>query len=189
MVALTGTLNVPDGQFKLRLTAGIYRWKPIMSNSNFSSLFSSLDSAATELNQVSDSVNKTLETIETKLVSLNIGFDIWFPNPINRSDSQGGAGLRETSTEYGDVIGFSHADGRWCLAHKKLKWITGFYQGDEECIYTNEYRHGDISPLSKQSRELRIKAVEVMPEFLAHCIQEIREKSQKIVGVQSHLNV
>ena len=160
-----------------------------MTSPNLSSLFQSLDSSAAELNQISDAVNTSLETIEKKLNSLNIGFDIWHPTPVSRLDPQGGAGLRENTTEIVGHFGFSVVDGRWCLSFKKLRRVSGFFEGYEDQPFTNEYAEGQVATLLKQSREIRTNALEAMPEFLALVVEKIQEKARKLAEAKQQLGL
>lgn len=151
-----------------------------MTSLDLSRIFEELESSANELNNASETLNETLANVEQKLRRLNFGFEVWFEQPLFQSDSTGGIGLYEHSTDFIDVLGFASVDGKWSLAVKRMKRVSGFYQGDETCPYTNHYADGAPVSLLSQSRSIRMSAHEVIPDFLALVLERIREKAQKI---------
>src|SRR5690606_15682363 len=161
------------------LNARTKRWKP-MSHFDLKSIFSSLESSAATLNDASDAANKTLIDAESFLVGLNIGLESWYPTALETTDPIGGAGLRETSHHFADFLGFSRSEGKWCFVIKRMKFVSGFYHGDEECPYTNEYLETPPAPLLKHSRGLRIKALGVLPEFLSQISKQVQTKALEV---------
>ena len=160
-----------------------------MTSSNLSALFQSLDSSAAELNQISDAVNTSLETIEKKLISLNIGFDIWCPKTVSNRDLTGGAGLKEITKEIIGYFGFATVDGRWCLSYKQIRRESGFFEGYEDQPFANEYAEGQVATLMKQSREIRTNALEAMPEFLELVVEKIQDKARRIAEAKQQLGL
>jgi hypothetical protein len=160
-----------------------------MVSQNLSTLFQSLDSAATELNQISDSINTSLETVEKKLNSLNIGFDIWHPYPVSSRDLIGGASVKQITTEIVGYFGFATVDGRWCLAYKQIRRESGFFEGYEDQPFTNEYSEGQVATLMRQSREIRTNSLEAMPDFLALVVQRMQEKARKLAEAKQQLGL
>ena len=79
-------------------------------------------------------------------------------------------------------MGFSRINGNWVLAIKSIRHVSGFYQGDTDCPFTNEYVDNDPEPLLETSRELRLTALKVLPEFLSgynNLVQEINSELAK----------
>ena len=151
-----------------------------MTEVNLDSIFASLESSAEDLNAASDEANRVLADVEERLVGYNIGFETWYGVPLTCSDSEGGIGAFEKSEEVVDVLGFAQIDKAWCLAVKKIRRVSGFYQGDEDCPYTNEFLEAPAVPLLNQSRELRTRAATVLPDFLSYVAEEIRKKASEI---------
>lgn len=151
-----------------------------MSSLDLSRIFEELESSANELNAASEIVNETLSNVEQKLRRLNFGFEVWLERPLHQSDSTGGIGLHEKSTDFIDILGFAPVDGKWSLAVKRIKRVSGFYQGDEACPYTNEYADAAPALVINQSRNIRMSAHELLPDFLVLVLERIREKKQKI---------
>lgn len=151
-----------------------------MTEVTLDSIFSSLESSAKELNNASDVANQTLAEAEQRLVNSNIGIEVWYPKILTCTDSEGGVGAYEKSIDIIDVLGFARVEGKWCLAIKSIRRVSGFYQGDEDCPYTNEFIETPPSPLLKQSRTLRIKAVAALPGFIEHILKEVRSTIHEV---------
>ncbi|GKW34031.1 hypothetical protein PEC730217_28110 [Pectobacterium carotovorum subsp. carotovorum] len=137
-----------------------------MSNTNFENLFSALSDSASILNTHSDSCNKIIKDTQDRLVSLNIGLEYWLNNPIFRSDQKGDIGANDNSTEIIKRFGFSRLNGNWMLSVKTVRCVSGFYQGEMDCPYTNEYVDKEPEPLLDAPREIRLTALKYLPEFL-----------------------
>lgn len=159
-----------------------------MTEVNIHSILSSIESSAEELNAVSDSANRLLAEVEERLVKYNIGFEIWFGPPLARSDSEGGVGARETSTEMVDLLGFAKAEGSWCLAVKRVRRVSGFFQGDLDSPYQNDYLEASALPLVKQSRDMRTSAAELLPRFLECVLKQVRGRTQQVSEATSRLS-
>jgi len=151
-----------------------------MTETNLSSIFSSLETQANALNRASDTANQTLIDAEEKLIALNIGVELWFPKALESTDVEGSINLHDTTEHIEDVLGFARIDGKWCFAVKKLKRVTGFYDGDINCPYENVYLEAKPAPLLKQSRVLRINAIEVLPEFLEQVLTQVTDKLERL---------
>lgn len=149
-----------------------------MSESNLKCLFSSLKSQANQLNSAAESTNEALELSQEQLRALHIGIEIWFSKPLERSDTTGGIQPHDISTEYLTILGFAKIAGKWCLASKKIRQDSGFYEGDIGCPYTNEYLETSPEPLLNQTRHLRLNALKALPDFLA----EISEKIDNLLS-------
>lgn len=177
--SLTASTRCPDG-LDINGLAPSSRKVETMTETNLSSIFSSLESRANALNRASYTANQTLTDAEAKLVALNIGVEQWFPKALERTDADGGIGPHETTEHIEDVLGFARVDGKWCFAVKKIKRVSGFYEGDMTCPYENEYIEVNPVPLLKQSRSLRINAIEVLPEFLEQILVHVSQKLEKL---------
>ena len=151
-----------------------------MTEVNLDTIFSSLESSATEFNSASDLGNQTLMDAEKRLVSANIGIEAWYPVPLESTDAEGDIGPHDTSSHIVDFLGFARAEGKWCLVIKRIKRVSGFFEGDMNCPYTNEYLETPPAPLLKQSRSLRMKALAVLPKFLVQITDEVRSKTLEL---------
>ncbi len=159
-----------------------------MSEVNLNSIFSSLETQAKQLNEISDEANHMLSMVEQRLIDLNIGLEIWYSDPLERSDSEGNISSHETSTERVKFLGFARTDGKWCFAVKTFRIVNGFYQGDMDCPFQNNFAEGQPVPLLKQSRDLRIRALEVLPKFLEKIDKDIKTKIHDLEIAKSRLN-
>lgn len=151
------------------------------------SLFPSLEAKAARLHAASDSANDLLSSIESRLTQLNLGVEVWFSRPIDSTDSKGDLGPNETSSHVVQVLGFAKAEGKWSLAVKPMRVVSGFYQGAMDCPYENHYADGPVTPLLKASRALRISALAALPEFLVEIERRIGELLESLDGATSKL--
>ena len=157
-----------------------------MSDSKLNSLFSSLETQANQLNLVAESANQALETTENRLVKLNVGIELWHSQPI---DLSGSTNLNDTSTEILTLFGFAKIGGKWCLAMKKVRQESGFYEGDIGCPYTNKYIEMAPVTLLSQSRNLRLNALNMLPEFLESLSENLNDLLQELSSTSSKLEV
>jgi hypothetical protein len=132
-----------------------------------------LQSQAARLNEASDNANRLLGGIEKQLIELNIGLEVWHSRPIDSSDSKGDLGPHQTSSRVVQLLGLARVDGKWCLAVKALRLVSGYFQGDMDCPYENQYLEAPPAPLLKASRALRLAALRAMPGFLAELNEHI----------------
>lgn len=137
-----------------------------MNNTSIENIFSALSNNASILNSHSESCNAKIKDTQERLVSLNIGLEYWLSNPISRSDQNGDIGVNDNSTETIKRLGFTRLNGVWMLAVKTVRSVSGFYQGDLECPYTNEYVDKEPEPLLDTPREIRLSALKYLPDFL-----------------------
>jgi len=133
---------------------------------DFQTIFASLESQSARLNEASDNANQSLAAVEARLVRLNIGLELWHTSPIDSTDSTGNLGPHETSSRTVQVLGFARVDGKWCLAVKPMRLVSGFYEGDTNCPFENRYLEGPTVPLLKASRATRIAGLAAIPDFL-----------------------
>lgn len=151
-----------------------------MTNISLDDLFFSLESSAADLHDASDLGNQALADAEKRLIAANIGFEVWYSSPLERSDAEGYSGADATRTEIVDLLGFAQAEDKWCLATKRVKLVSGFFEGDTGCPYTDSFLESPPVPLLKQSRNLRIKAVAALPMFLEELTRAIQDMTQNL---------
>ncbi len=151
-----------------------------MNNDKLDDLFSSLSDSASTLNNYSDSCNKKLKYAQERLSSLNIGLEYWLEEPIFRGDQTGNLDPHKTSIEKIKRLGFSRLSSHWVLAVKTVRCVSGFYQGDMSCPYTNEYVDDAPEPLLDSSREIRLAALKALPEFLAKYNDLVQELNSEL---------
>ena len=151
--------------------------------------FSSLERVARNLNDSSDEVNRALADAEARLVSFKIGLEVWHPQELDCSDATGSIRPNEVTEYVSDVLGFARIEGKWCLCVKRVAVATGYYEGDQQCPYTNEYVDRAPEPLLRQSRNLRIKALTVLPDFLKHMASHVEETFKDVEMAISRLSV
>jgi hypothetical protein len=119
---------------------------------------------AKQLNEASNEVNRELKKLEDTLNAAKVGLTFWFESkPLHQSDTTGDL----SSSEYTSVVlGYTRIGGNWCLAVKRLREVSGFFEGDTSCPFTNVFMDVEPEALLKTSRDLRLKALQLMPEFL-----------------------
>lgn len=146
-----------------------------MKLDNIDDIFTSLSQNAAALNSYSDSCNQKLKSVQDRLVSLNIGLEYWLKKPLVTSDQQGDIGVNDNSTVIEKRLGFSRINGNWMLAVKTVRCVSGFYLGQEDCHFTNEYVDYSPEPLLDASREIRLNAVKELPTFLSEYNELVSE--------------
>ena len=138
-----------------------------MVDTTLSSRFSSLAATAAKLNKASESLNEILDSFERRLVDANVGLEVWVQDSLSQTDAKEREDAGKVSVCFERRLGFSKVDGKWCVAVKEVRVVSGFYEGDENCPYTDEYLAEDPSPLSRSSRNERIAAVALLPKLVA----------------------
>ncbi len=158
-----------------------------MTEVDLKAVFPALETQATRLNEASDHANRVLTAIEQRLVNLNIGLEVWYSKPLDTTDSEGDFGAYATSERVIQKLGLARVDGKWCLAVKPIRQVSGFFQGDMDCPFTNQYADAPPTPLLKHSRALRIAALREMPEFvvllnehITSTIHELEEATEQM---------
>lgn len=124
-----------------------------------------------QLNQSSDKINSIISTINKKLATLNLGITAWVTQfPIETDDSV------ETPDDFGEPIfpnqknvaylGYCKLEGDWQLALKK--GILQEFSRSVESVGVRAAEVTDVTyvPLLKASRELRARAIGVVPSLL-----------------------
>lgn len=158
-----------------------------MTEVNLESIFSSLETKAARLNEVSDSANQALSTIEKRLSKLNIGLEFWHSEPVDEADSEGDVGPHKTISRVVQLLGLARIGGSWCLALKPVRLVDGFYGGDLNCPYQNQFADGPPVALLSSSRKLRLAALKMMPNFLSELSRYIATAATEIEETTSKL--
>lgn len=151
-----------------------------MTEVNFDSILSSLEAKAARLNEASDTANQVLASIEQRIAKLNIGLEVWHSEAVDEGDAEGDVGLHQTISRTLQFLGFARVGGKWCLALKPVRIVEGFYGGDLNCPYQNQFSAGPPIPLLGSSRKHRISALKVMPKFLAELLQHVSTTAAEI---------
>ena len=146
-----------------------------MTEVNFESAFLSLAVSAASLNKFSERCNVELASAQDRLIALNIGIEHWYSRPLIRTEKTGDFGAYETETQFITLLGFAKIRGKWVLGTKEMKLISGFYQGDLDSPFENRYEHTEPSPLLDSSREIRLRAVNALPEFFSEFAEIINK--------------
>ena len=136
-----------------------------MTDVELSSLFSQFEEKAKRLNVASDSINGIIASIEQKLVEANAGLEYWLADHPLASTQPQACSDENTGEETGigwteHLLGFTKMMDGWCLACRE-RWVFREYKGNEP-IYTDK----DTKPLERATRQIRIRALEIMPEFV-----------------------
>jgi hypothetical protein len=156
-----------------------------MAVKDVSSMLRKFSSAATRLNAESDSVNITIAGIETQLVDANVGLEVWLRQVVTSTDAKGNAhGKSWTATR----LGFAKIGNEWCLAVKPVRFDAGFFEGDTSCPYQEEYADGEPMRLLKASRQIRIRALELLPELVEQLTLEASRCAEMISNATKHLH-
>jgi hypothetical protein len=129
-------------------------------------VFPALKAQAARLNRISDEASKKLVTMEQLLVELNIGVEFWYSEPILKDDAVGTLSKDATSEQLVQILGFTRLNEKWCLAVKPIRLVDGFFENDISAPFRNKYSGGDVVPLLQQSRDFRLAAIRVMPDFI-----------------------
>ena len=149
-----------------------------MESKNVSSLLRTFSQAADRLNAESDSANATISAIEQQLIEASVGIEVWLRRALLSNDAQGST--RGETIQTTNWLGFAKVDGEWCLATKPMRFVSGFFQGDESCPYQNEYADGDPVRLLRSSRQLRVAALEVLPDLIELLTEEAERYTHTI---------
>ena len=155
-----------------------------MVEAEFPKLLHEFQKAAVDLNLKSNGINTTLFQCELALVNANAGIEYWSRKELLSSEpetDEDGKHFREA-----DRLGFAKVDGEWHLAvqHVTKEWYTDDTGDQGWEIASTEMP----VVLSQASRELRIAALEELPDLIAKltakALQAIKsiESAQKLLG-------
>ena len=153
-----------------------------MTDVHIKHLLSALENSATQLNLAADQANTILKTTEENLVALEIGLEFWSSAPIAKKSRTGSLGPNDLHT-----MGICKVGKKWCLATKPVKLVSGFYQGDMNCPFEDQFDDGDPKSIADSSREMRVIAYGYLPEFLGEYLEHVNKQSQKLNQVSQSL--
>ena len=158
-----------------------------MTQVSLDAVLPSLEAQAARLNAASDRANNVLAALEKRVVDFNIGIEFWHSRPIETGDAEGNVGPEDTKTKIAQVLGLARVDGRWCLAVKPIKVVEGFFQGDTDCPYRDEFAAGPAVAVMKASRAIRLAALQSLPAFLQELQGQVTEAVRRIETTASQL--
>lgn len=153
--------------------------------------FDDLIPVARRLNSASDDLNAALKRIEDRLNELGIGIDRFVPIPDTREGvSDGSEHHPEEWSEY--QVGYDRVGDGWAILTRRAR-----FQDDPTMTVTPEecWQFDEVKPLLRSSRELRIKAVAVIPELLkelkaeAEGVLQVVESARRLAGDGSGRNI
>jgi hypothetical protein len=122
--------------------------------------FGELSDLSRQLNSASNTINTTIEGINKRLRSLNLGIETWLDEPLVKPLPG-----NPTHDAIGPYLGFCDVEEQWQLA------VRGSATGAYVTGWT-----GDLprTPLTKASREVRIAAIEQVPWLFSRLNDEAR---------------
>jgi len=140
-----------------------------------------LKTIAPRLNESSDSLNPILSQINEQLNQMNLGLTVWLDAPplINK-------GIEPTyfqkkhriySVEEREILGYTKLKSGWGLAVKSVVLENGYFEGDENCPFTNPI-DGDVRPLLECSRDIRTNSIELLPRLF----DLLKDKAEKVIN-------
>lgn len=134
-----------------------------------------LEEAATRLNTESDFLNATLQKIQDKVNSFNIGLEVWADTALSSQDEE----LREdeegnfiapfpdaTSMVHKVYLGYAKTLEGWRLAIQEREVYYGPHALYNKLIEVGSYNLASPQPLLKASREVRIAALKHLPSLI-----------------------
>jgi hypothetical protein len=125
--------------------------------------FRQLSTVASELNNVSDELGKSIVDIDAALKKLNVGVSVWVN--IKCDDSSEG-----DPSYYMEQLGYAKVGGKWGVA---LKTVFGHEQFPED-------ERAETWLFNDGPRELRLAAIEKLPEMLMALSKEAFDMSARI---------
>jgi hypothetical protein len=144
---------------------------------------SELSPVAKTLNQKSNQINALISRINAKLLTLNLGIEVWLElNDTGLQFAAADESSRATKYRRRDLLGYAQCgkDWTWQLAVRQEK--TTYEYNQEERQDEAVCEPGYTTPLLSASRELRIEAIQNMDALLTmlkqhadHIIKSINE--------------
>ncbi len=124
-----------------------------------------LGSAARQLNDGSDQLNRLVSEIDQVLGRLMIGLDYVHPRPLHELVAIDGDGKRVTELAF---VGYLKVQGGYHLAIKTVKVLEAKSQAATE-------QPGALAPLLSAPRRLRHAAVDLLPEVVSGLAAQVDE--------------
>jgi hypothetical protein len=155
----------------------------LMAEADLTNLLPGLTNAAERLNRASDTANAIISSVEARLVSANIGIEVWLSDALNSTDTvEPNPGEMSWISQF---LGFAKVNGSWCLAVKSTRFVSGFFEGNTACPYQQEFLAAAPTPLSQAPRAVRIAALEYLPKLVERLIAEATRYAESIERVQA----
>src|SRR5262245_54860038 len=111
---------------------------------------------ADELRAATTRANAYLADIERKLNDANLGVEFWFDGRrLVSCDATGDLGPHSTSAYTAEVLGYGRVQGKFRLAVKRLRFVSGFFEGHIDSPFTNTYADGEPQSLLSTTRDTR----------------------------------
>jgi hypothetical protein len=133
-----------------------------------------LSVAAETLNNASDELSKLVAELDSTLKSLNIGLNCWV-------DIAGPWHSPDGSRTYREQVGYTKRSGKWGIALRTM----------DDCTYEEDANVEEWA-FSDAPRQLRLRAVDRIPELLDEMVKEaakftkeIADKTQEVQRVVS----
>ncbi len=122
-----------------------------------------LGTAARELNDGSDKLNRLVAEIDKLLGRLMIGLDYVHPRPIHERVTTDKTGHRVTELAF---LAYLKVQGGYHLAVKTVKVLEAKHQVATE-------QPGRVTPLLASPRRIRYAAVDVLPELVSGLAEQV----------------
>jgi len=127
-----------------------------MTDIDFSNLLCELNKSASELNAGTETVNSILASVETRLIKMNLGFEVWVPDSLTS--------IQISEYMYQDTeLGFAKIGTDWSLAVRVREGKRDPRSGDFDWY---PLPIPGSTRLLDASRQVRIKALQHIPELL-----------------------
>ena len=120
-----------------------------------------LTSLSKNLNEASDELSRQIATVESALNALNLGTWAWVYEPtmteaeLSEPDAKG----QRYELNYVHTLGYGKHKGKWGLL------VSSCWDYDDE--------NAEITPLRDAPREVRLKAIDKIPELLEALVKEV----------------
>jgi len=121
--------------------------------------FDRLTSIANTLNKATDELTRIVGVLDDALQRLNVGIPVWVQ--VVKWSSEGDATAYECEN-----VGYSKINGYWCIGINRTA-------GDENSPYGDDVR--EVWPFNDAPRDLRLRAVEKLPELIAGIAQSAEQ--------------
>ncbi len=139
------------------------------------------------LNTASDELNEAIESIQRKINTLSLGVEVWL------TDAQAELSheiLTDDDTRYARVqeLGYGRFGDNWALLVRTADYELRRDESDGDWLYANPEHplHVRVQPLLKTSRQIRVKAVDLIPGLVdalqrsATTVVDAVEKAKKL---------
>jgi hypothetical protein len=160
---------------------------------NVESALSRFKQEAAALNEASDSVNHTIAAIEKQLVEANAGLEVWLTDAgaldrtLEERVTLGGTEALQWTEQYLGLAKFGPGVEGWHLAVRHHTFVAEITDDDSEPESPEDRGGGRATTLSQASRQVRIKALELIPiligrlgEAVDRAVKTI-EESKKLI--------